>query len=175
MLFLQFVQYSSSFVGTSKNEIPGAALELCQLKIKQFSAEILKFSTKHEDNHFTLKYYMVSRTFLFIFHAGSRRLGSNNFRDSSYRENTAGSARISRLSFRFLWLWSKLQNGVFLRKYLKWNLNVQNWSKALCLCVSALTKRLVAQSIAYDLRKRQSKHAFVKENENNICKRNLNL
>ena len=48
MLFLQFVQYSSSFVGTPKNEIPGAALELCQLKLKQFSPDILKFSTKHE-------------------------------------------------------------------------------------------------------------------------------
>ena len=48
MLFLQFVQYSSSFVGTPKNEIPGAALELCQLKLKQFSPEIFKFSTKHE-------------------------------------------------------------------------------------------------------------------------------
>ena len=29
---------------------------------------------------------MVPRTFLFIFHAGSRRLGSNNFRNSSYKE-----------------------------------------------------------------------------------------
>ena len=35
-MFLQFVQYSSSFVDTTKNEIPGGALELCQLKIKQF-------------------------------------------------------------------------------------------------------------------------------------------
>ena len=39
MLFLQFVQYLSSFVGTPKIEILGAALELCQLKIKQFSPE----------------------------------------------------------------------------------------------------------------------------------------
>ena len=107
MLFLQFILYSSSFVGTLKNEIPGAALELCQLKIKQFSPEILKFSTKHEDNPFTLNCYMVPRTFLFIFYAGSRGLGSNNFRNSSYKEKTAGSARVSRLSFRFLWLWLK--------------------------------------------------------------------
>ena len=103
-LFLQFVQYSSSFVGTPKNEIPGTALELCQLKIKQFSPEILKFSTKHEDNSFTWNCYMVSRTFLFIFHEGSRRLGSNNFQNSSYKEKTVGSGRVSRLSFRFLWL-----------------------------------------------------------------------
>ena len=48
MLFLQFILYSSSFVGTLKNEIPGAALELCQLKLKQFSLDILKFSIKHE-------------------------------------------------------------------------------------------------------------------------------
>ena len=59
---------------TPKNEILGAALELCQLKIKQFSPDILKFSTKHEDNRFTLNCYMVPRTLLFIFHAASRRL-----------------------------------------------------------------------------------------------------
>ena len=43
-----FILYPSSFVGTPKNEILGAALELCQLKFKQFSPDILKFSTKHE-------------------------------------------------------------------------------------------------------------------------------
>ena len=102
MLFLQFMLYSSSFVGTLKNEIPGAALELCQLKLKQFSPDILKFSTKHEDNPFTLNCFMVPRTCLFIFDAGSRRLGSNNFRNSSYKEKMAGSARVSRVSFRFV-------------------------------------------------------------------------
>ena len=56
MLFLQFILYSSSFAGTLKIEIPGAALELCQLKLKQFSPDILKFSTKHEDNPFTSNY-----------------------------------------------------------------------------------------------------------------------
>ena len=80
--------YSSSFVGTLKNEIPEAALELCQLKIKQLSPDILKFSAKHEA--------------LFVFHAGSRGLGSNNSRNSSYKEKTVRSARISRPSFRFL-------------------------------------------------------------------------
>ena len=102
MLFLQFILYSSSFVGTLKNEIPGAALELCQLKLKQFSPDILKFSTKHEDNPFTLNCLMVPRSCLFIFDAGSLRMGSNNFRNSSYKEKTAGSARVSRLSFGFL-------------------------------------------------------------------------
>ena len=102
MLFLQFVQYSLSFAGTPKNKIPGAALELCQLQIKQFSLDILKFSTKQKENPFTLNCFMVPRTFLFLFHAGSRRLGSNNFRNSSYKEKTAGSARASRPSFRFL-------------------------------------------------------------------------
>ena len=29
---------------------------------------------------------MVPRTFLFIFHAGLRRLGSNNFRNTSYKK-----------------------------------------------------------------------------------------
>ena len=47
---------------------------------------------------------MVSRTCLFIFDVGSRRLGSNNFRNSSFKEKMAGSARVSRLSFHFLWL-----------------------------------------------------------------------
>ena len=87
MLFLQFMLYSSSFVGTLKNEIPEAALELCQLKIKQLSPDILKFRTKHEDNPFTLNCSVVPRSFLFIFHAGSRGLGSNNFRKSSYKKN----------------------------------------------------------------------------------------
>ena len=108
MLFLQFVLYSSSFVGTLKNEIPGAALELWQLKIEQFSPGILKFSTKHKDNFLTINFSKVSRTFLFIFHVGSPGLGSKNFRNSSYREKPAGSARVSRLSFRFLWLWCHL-------------------------------------------------------------------
>ena len=102
MLFLQLVQYSLSFAVTPKNEIPGAALELCQLKIKQFSPDILKFSTKHEDNPFTLNFFMIPHTFLFVFHAGSRRLSSNNFQNSSYKEKTTGSARVSRLFFRFL-------------------------------------------------------------------------
>ena len=87
MLFLQFILYSSSFVSTLKNEIPGAALDLYQLKLKQFSPDILKFSTKHEDNPFTLNCFMVPRTCLFAFDAGSRRLGSNNFRNSSYKKN----------------------------------------------------------------------------------------
>ena len=107
MLFLQFMLYSSSFVGALKNEIPEAALELCQLKIKQLSPDILKFRTKHEDNQdnpFTLNCFVVSRSFLFIFHAGSRGMGSNNFRNSSYKEKSAGSGRVFRLSFRFLWL-----------------------------------------------------------------------
>ena len=96
--------YSSSFVGTLKNEIPEAALELCQLKIKQLSPDILKFSSKQEDNPFTFNCSVVSGS-LFVFRAGSRGLGSNNSRNSSYKEKTAGSARVSRLPFRFLWLW----------------------------------------------------------------------
>ena len=106
MLFLQFMLYSSYFVGTlTKNEIPEAAMELCQLRIKHLSPDILKFRTKHEDNHdnpFTLNCFVVSGSLLFIFHAGPRGLSSKNFRNSSYKEKTAGSARVSRLSFRFL-------------------------------------------------------------------------
>ena len=102
MLFLQFILHSSSFVGALKNDIPEAALELCQLKIKQLSPDILKFRTKDEDNPFTFNCSVVYRSFLFVFHAGSRGLGSNNSRDSSYKEKTAGSAHIFRLSFCFL-------------------------------------------------------------------------
>ena len=47
---------------------------------------------------------MVPRTCLLIFHTGLRRLGPNSIWNSSYKEKTAGSARISRLSFRFLGL-----------------------------------------------------------------------
>ena len=84
MFLLQFILYLSSFVDTLKNEILRAALELCQLKIEHFLPGILKFSTKHEDNRFTLNCSMVPRTFLFIFYAGSGGLGSKNFRNSSY-------------------------------------------------------------------------------------------
>ena len=70
----------SCFVGTLKNEISGAALELYQIKIKHFSPDILKFSTKHKDNPFTLNCFVVPHTFLFIFCAGSHRLGSNKYR-----------------------------------------------------------------------------------------------
>ena len=44
-------------------------MQLCHLKNKQFSPDILKLSTKYEDNPFTLNGYMVPRAFLFIFHA----------------------------------------------------------------------------------------------------------
>ena len=116
MLILQLVLYWSFFFGTLKNEIPGAGLELWQLKIQQFSRGILKFSTKHKDNSLTLNFSKVPRTVLFILHASSRGLGSKNFRNSSYRENTAGSARVSRLSFRFLWLWYYLLKQHNVRK-----------------------------------------------------------
>ena len=108
ILFLQFLLYSSSFVDTLKNEIPEAVLELCQLKIKQLSPDILKFRTKYKDNLFTLNFSVITRSFLFVFHAGSRWLGSNDSRNSSYKEKTANSACVSRLSFRFLWLWNNI-------------------------------------------------------------------
>ena len=96
------ILYSSSFVGALLNEIPLASLGLCLLKIKQFLPGIFKFSTKHEDNPFTLSCFMVFRPFLFIFYAGLRSLGSNNFRNSSCKEKTAALVRVSTISFRFL-------------------------------------------------------------------------
>ena len=108
-MFLQFVVYSLSIVGILKNEIPGDALEIWQWKIEQFSPGILKFSTKHKDNPLRLNIFKVFHAFLFTFHAGSLGLGLKNFRNSSYKKKAAGSARVSRLSFRFLWLWYKTQ------------------------------------------------------------------
>ena len=67
MLFLQFVLHLSSFVVTLKNEILEAFLELCQLKIEQFSPGILKFSTKHEDNPLPLNCSMVHALFCLYF------------------------------------------------------------------------------------------------------------
>ena len=86
IMFLQFVQYSLSFGVTPTNEIPWAALELCQFKTRQISPDILKFSTKHKENPFTLNCFMVPHTFLFIFHATWRRLCSNNFRITSLKK-----------------------------------------------------------------------------------------
>ena len=54
---------------------------------------------------FDFKLLKSSALFMLIFHAGLRGLGSNNFRNSSYKETTAGSTCVSRLSFHFLWLW----------------------------------------------------------------------
>ena len=45
---------------------------------------------------------MVPRSFLFVFHTGSRGLGCNNSRNSSYKEKMAGSACVSRLSVSYL-------------------------------------------------------------------------
>ena len=71
MFFLQFMLYSSSSVGTLiKREIPEAAPELCQLKDKQFSPDILKFRTKHkynQDNPFTLNCSVVPCNFRLYF------------------------------------------------------------------------------------------------------------
>ena len=105
MLFLQTELYSTSFVDTLKNEIPGAALELWQLKIEQFLPGILKFSTKHKGNPLVFNFSKVFCTFLFIFHAGLHGLGSKKFWNSTYIYKTAGSARVFRLFFRFSWLW----------------------------------------------------------------------
>ena len=45
---------SSFFVGVLENKTPGAALELQQLSIEQFSQGILKFGIKQVINHLTL-------------------------------------------------------------------------------------------------------------------------
>ena len=45
---------------------------------------------------------MVPRNFLFVFHTGSRGLGCNNSRNSSYKEKMARLACVSRLSVSYL-------------------------------------------------------------------------
>ena len=60
----------------SKNEIPGAAPELCHLKRKRFSPDILRVTTKHQDNLFNLNCSTVPRSsFVYI----SCRLAWNGF------------------------------------------------------------------------------------------------
>ena len=63
---------------------------------------------------------------------------------------------------------AKLRNCVFLGKSSKWNLNFQNWLKALWLGVFEPTKRLATQSAAYALHNRQGKYTLVKKNEKNV-------
>ena len=46
--------------------MPGAALGLCQLKIEQFSPDILKFSTKNEENPFKLFYGFLALVCLYF-------------------------------------------------------------------------------------------------------------
>ena len=104
------------------------------VKIKQLSPDILKFRIKQEDNPFTLNYFVVPRSFLFVFHAGLRGLGSNNCLNSSYKEKTVGSARASRLSFRFLWLWldyhcSVVHGQIHVTLYSTYLLNNENYNR----------------------------------------------
>ena len=153
-LFLQILLYSSSFVGTPKKEIREAALEQRQLKIEQFSSGIVRFSTRHEDNSFTLNCSMFPPLFCLYFM----------------------QARIDWVlrifgTFRFLWLWSQCKGvlktlssvylifffpqkssswtsdrvlnrplkrrGAFLKKAFKWIINL--WIKGLNLLVNADT------------------------------------
>ena len=58
---------------------------------------------------------------------------------------------------------------MYFLEFLEWNSNFQNWSKAFCLGVSESRIRLTAQSTAYTLRNRQGKPVVVKENQKNIC------
>ena len=61
----------------------------------------------HKTWSFDFKLVKFPRLFILIFHAGVPGMGSNNFRNSRYKK-TAGLDRVSRLSFRFLWVWYNL-------------------------------------------------------------------
>ena len=104
MLFFQFILYFSSFVGILKKEIPGAAPELWHLKSKQFWPDIIKFKRKHEDNLFNLNYSTVPRSCLYFMQARVDWVRII-FGTQVIKKKLAGSARVSRLSFCFLWLW----------------------------------------------------------------------
>ena len=76
MLFLQFVQYSLSFAGTPKNEIPGAALGLCQLKIKQLGSLSRHSQIQHKARwkSFCFKLFYGSSHF-FVYNIMQARVG----------------------------------------------------------------------------------------------------
>ena len=85
--------------------IPEAALELCQLNISQLSPDILKFRTKREDyqdNPFTLTIlWFLAAFYLYLMQARVDWV-QIIFGTQVIKKKTAGSARVSRLSFRFL-------------------------------------------------------------------------
>ena len=83
----------------SKNEISGAALELWQSQIEQFSPGILSTQSTKISSPLTLNCSKVSRTFLFIFYAG---LSSKNFLNSSYKEKNGCFSPCFQSTFPFL-------------------------------------------------------------------------
>ena len=115
-----------------KNEIPAeAVLELCQLKIKQLSLDILKFWPKHKDNPFTLICFVASRSFLFIFHSGSRGLGSKNFRNSSYQEKNDRFGPCFQTIFWFLMTLKRFCNkskGLMIKCLIVWWIKLKDLS-----------------------------------------------
>ena len=135
--------WKSSVVGIGKNEIPGAAQELWQLKIEQFSSVIFRFITKHLDNPMALNSSKVSCT-LFTFHVDLSGLGSNNFKNSSYKENSR-FVRVSRLAFRFLWLFCNVTAKFYEQHQIYipikwWCLLERDCPLALCVCLVKIWK-----------------------------------
>ena len=61
----------------------------------QFSSGILKFGIKHVVNPLNFKVLKFPALFILVFYAGLHELDSNNFWNSSYKEKTAGLARVS--------------------------------------------------------------------------------
>ena len=106
MLCLQFILYLSSFVGTLENEIPGAALEPCQLKSKQFSPDILKFSTKHKENPFTLNYSVVPCIFFGLYFMQAHIYWVLIVFGTQLKRKNARFGPCFQTIFCFLWLWS---------------------------------------------------------------------
>ena len=70
---------------------------------------------------------MVPRTFLFIFYAGSGRLGSNNFWNSSYKEKTTSSTHVS--IFPFLMTMTQLRHHTFSLSCLKTEKKIETVKK----------------------------------------------
>ena len=106
MLCPQFILYLSSFVGTLEKEIPGAALEPCQLKNKQFLPDILKFSTKHKENPFTLNYSVVPCIFFGLYFMQAHIYWVLIVFGTQLKRKNARFGPCFQTIFCFLWLWS---------------------------------------------------------------------
>ena len=95
--------------GKPSKATPGVALEVEQPGIAQLSSGISNLITEliAIRSLTSVRFYSVwfsRKKFVYIY-CMLKKTGSSFLRYTSYLTKTARSARVSRLSFRFLWLW----------------------------------------------------------------------